>query len=343
MDNSIIEEITKLLDKKAEFNDDFIDFSDKRYKPLKIDKKNFNKIREIKTNKNIAFVDGGNAEILKTADLSFQLIRVYCTIYKDNKKIKSKKREFYVLISAVNKEDRIKYKAKIFNDKFLDEDDLLLDSFDETLKTGEHRVDISKTGEIARRLAELKIIDGLISELDSGDIILRDGDLQATVTNEGKYFDTIYKKALEKKVIICGLSKTSSLLTNKGNSAAFLLGNISPPGAWYYYPTVEIENKEHQAEMFFIKLHEKSKHVFRFEVFKNNKFKIDEILALLKDNSKDPVFLGYPYGLIEADRFARIGNYEKEYQKTILSAKIGARLESFSAPLNAHNILDKIG
>ena len=91
MDNSIIEEITKLLDKKAEFNDDFIDFSDKRYKPLKIDKKNFNKIREIKTNKNIAFVDGGNAEILKTADLSFQLIRVYCTIYKDNKKIKSKK------------------------------------------------------------------------------------------------------------------------------------------------------------------------------------------------------------------------------------------------------------
>ena len=102
----------------------------------------------------------------------------------------------------MNKEDRIKYKAKIFNDKFLDEDDLLLDSFDETLKTGEHRVDISKTGEIARRLAELKIIDGLISELDSGDIILRDGDLQATVTNEGKYFDTIYKKALEKKVIM---------------------------------------------------------------------------------------------------------------------------------------------
>lgn len=343
MDNSIIEEIKGLLDKKTEFDDDCIDFSDKRYKPLKIDKKNFNKINEIRTDKKIAFVDGGNAEILKTADFSFQLIRVYYNIYKDNKKIKSKKREFYVLINAVNKEGSIKYRAKIFNDKLLDEDDLLLDSFDETLKTGGHRADVSKIGEIARRFAELKIIEELTGELDKGDIVVRDGDLQATVTNECKYFDSIYKKALEKNVIICGLSKTSSLLTNKGNSAAFLLGNISPSGAWYYYPAVKIENKEHQAEMFFVKLHEKSKHVFRFEVFNGNTFKINEILTLLKDNSKDPVFLGYPYGLIEVDRFARIGNYEKEHLKTILLAKTGNKLESFSAPLNAHNILDNIG
>lgn len=342
MDDSLIEEITNLLDKKIKFEDDFIDFSDKRYKPFKIDKKNFNKIKEVRSNKKIVFVDGGNAEILRAVDISFQLIRVYYTIYKNNKKIRPKKREFYVLINAVNKKDIIKYKTKIFNDKILNEEDLILDSFDKTLKTGENRIEISRIGEIVRRFAELKIIGELIDELDKGDIIVRDGDLQARVTKEDKYFNSIYKKALEKNVIICGLSKTSNLFTNKGNSVVFLLNNISPTGTWYYYPTVKILNENHQVEMFFIKLNEKSKYVFKFEVFKDSKFDVNEILTLLKDNAKDPIFLGYPYGLIEADRFARISNYEKEHQKTILLVKLGNKLEKFLTPLNAHNILDKI-
>ena len=88
MDDNLIEEITNLLDRKIKFEDDFIDFSDKRYKPFKIDKKNFSEIKEIRTSKKIAFVDGGNAEILRAVDISFQLVRVYYTIYQNNKKIR---------------------------------------------------------------------------------------------------------------------------------------------------------------------------------------------------------------------------------------------------------------
>ena len=86
--------------------------------------------------------------------------------------------------------------------------------------------------------------------------------------------------------------------------------------------------------MFFIKLNKKSRHIFRFEVYKKNKFDVNEILTLLKIN-QDPVFLGYPYGLIEADKFARVTNNEKEYLKTILSLK---RIEE----KEAHEILDSI-
>ena len=43
-----------------------------------------------------------------------------------------------------------------------------------------------------------------------------------------------------------------------------------------------------------------------------NQLDEDYILSLV-DNSKDPVFYGYPYLLIEADKLARVTNKEKEY------------------------------
>jgi len=66
---------------------------------------------------------------------------------------------------------------------------------------------------------------------------------------------------------------------------------------------------------------------------------------LLKENSRDPVFLGYPYGLIEADRFSRISNQEKERLRLQLKLAFGRdykRIEEFENSLNAHDILDSI-
>ena len=96
--------------------------------------------------------------------------------------------------------------------------------------------------------------------------------------------------------------------------------------------------------MFFVKLHEKSKHIFRFEIYKEQKFNINRILSLIAENSNDPVFLGYPYGLIEADRFARISNKELDYFKTMITLKLGAdsRLNEHLSSRNAHEILDRI-
>ena len=96
------------------------------------------------------------------------------------------------------------------------------------------------------------------------------------------------------------------------------LKKLSDYDEWYYYPVVNIEDEEHQAEMYFIKLHKDSKHTFMFEVYKENEYNLQNILSLLKQNSIDPVFLGYPYGLIEADKFARVTAQEKEYYQTII-------------------------
>ena len=57
----------------------------------------------------------------------------------------------------------------------------------------------------------------------------------------------------------------------------------------------------------------------------------------------DPVFIGYPYGLVEADRIARISNQEKESLKTMFLVKLrNKNIEKYLSSVNAHEILDRI-
>jgi len=93
-------------------------------------------------------------------------------------------------------------------------------------------------------------------------------------------------------------------------------------------------------------MHEKSRHIFRLEIYREQKEKLKEAISLLADNCKDPVFLGYPYGLIEADRNARISNNEKGMLRTFFSVKFGKdweRIEETLTSVDAHEVLDKIG
>ena len=72
---------------------------------------------------------------------------------------------------------------------------------------------------------------------------------------------------------------------------------------------------------------------------------MEEVLSLLKQNSKDPVFLGYPYGLIQADRFGRVSNNDAEYLKTSFMAKAGKRFDKirkYMASVDSHEILDSV-
>ena len=65
----------------------------------------------------------------------------------------------------------------------------------------------------------------------------------------------------------------------------------------------------------------------------------------MADNCKDAVFLGYPYGLIEADKNARISNQEKGMLLTLFSAKFGKDWEKIKdsiSNVDAHEILNNI-
>ncbi|MFC1769199.1 DNA double-strand break repair nuclease NurA [Nanoarchaeota archaeon] len=339
MDESIVKEVLEKAAQPKE-RDYFADFGEKGYTPLRIVEENFKDISGKNFMGKIAFIDGGNAEISNGPNFSLQLFRIYYCIYHDKKRISNKKEEFYGLTSIGDNPDGLIYSTKIFNQ---DNETFEYDLFDETLKEGLNKVKISKLGDVIRRFSELKAAIEVIDHLEEGDIVVLDGSLEVTFNGEKKYFDKLYRKAIEKKVIILGFSKSTILTTKKGSSLTKTLFDLKPHGAWFYSSIVEVMNDNHKADIYFTKLHPQSNYIFRVDVFDSVEYDPEVIFNALYNLSKDPIFLGYPYGLVDADKFARVSNQEKEIFKTHLKVKCGKdweKIEALSRSQNAHNILD---
>jgi hypothetical protein len=286
-------------------------------KCVPIKKENFEEIKPVE-NKIIAFVDGGQAQLLAAPNFSLDIIRVYAVIFKNKERINKIQKQFYLLTKT---NERLEYSAEIFGDQIIDAQDLKLNSLDPTLKQGTQRASINTIANIARRFAEL----ALCKEINA-DFIVLDGTLEITTTNENKYLKQLPEN-------VCALTKTSRLFSKKGNSIAGILNEISPKTTWLYF--VGEENKR---KIYFTKLNSYSDYVFHFEGD-------PEALSALIIHSNDSVFPGYPYGLIYADKFARITNQEKEFLKTQFVTKLGKDFDKFKKYLNAinaHNILDNI-
>ena len=343
MYDEIVKKILESIDEKIVLTEIYPKFSGEGYNTNKIDVENFHEIKKFNSNKKIAFVDGGNAEIIASANFSLNLIRVCYAVYQNNRKTNIKKSEILAFIKAINKNNEIYYKTSFFKTKnYIELEEISFNSFDHTLMLGINRAEISSVANAIRRFAELRLAKQ-IAEEKIADILVLDGNLQSTLTNENKYLNELYESCNKNNVILTALSKTSSLFTDNGNLLSVVLDDISNFPSWFYYPIVEIKNLNHKAELFFVKFHDKSKHIFRFEIFNVQKAKAEEIINLLATNCIDPIFVGYPYGLMEADKIARVSNHEKESLKTMFLVKLKSKnIDKYLSSVNAHDILDKI-
>ncbi len=343
MYDEVIKKILELIDDKAIIGKVYPKFSGKGYKPYELDARNFQQINKLNSSKRIAFVDGGNAEIIGASNFSLNLIRFCYIVYQDNKKIAFKKFENLAFVQTINKNNEMHYQTSFFKTKgSIEFDEISFDSFDRTLMLGTNRAEIGSVANAIRRFAELKLAESISNE-KKADIIVLDGNLQATLTNEDMYLNQLYETCSKNNVILTALSKTTSLFTDDGDLLSVVLDNISGYPSWLYCPIAEIKNINHKAEMIFVKLHEKSKHVFRFEIFSEQKEKAEEAVNILASNCIDPIFIGYPYGSVEADKTARVSNQEKNALKTMLLIKLrNKNIDKYLSSVNAHEILDGI-
>ncbi|MEK6857797.1 MAG: DNA double-strand break repair nuclease NurA [Nanoarchaeota archaeon] len=317
--HSTIQKILSDIKFNVNKEDKQIILKDKR---IPISRELFKEIIIAPSNSKMAFIDGGNGEILRAPNFSLQFIRLYCTTYQNNKRIQRKQKEFYVLVHL--KTDNT-YEVRAFRE--YEQLEMDFNSSDSTLKQGEHKVSPSTVAEHFRKLCEIKFAEEISSELSEGDFIVRDGDLDANATYEKEFYNKILSLS---KITLVGFSKTTTLTTDSGNSATVALNSISPHKKWFY---------AHE-NICFAKLHEKSKYVFRIDV--SNSGKIAEIISLLAENSKDLSFLGYPYALIEADKFARVTKEELQQQKMLFLAKGGEEFRNYLSALDAHDVLNRI-
>ena len=306
--NKIAEHLNNHLTTFTE--DDSIIFNNQHHP---INQNNFSTIIP-QSKKSITYIDGGQAEILTAANFNISFIRVAAVIFNNNHKSTIKK-EFFIVTIAEYQNDDIYYKSKIFGDQLINEHGLIISSNHSSIKNGSECAPISKVANMARRFSELTLASSIQS-----DFILLDGTLEPTFPNEKIYLNKLSTNT-------AALAKSSSLFTTSGNSPNILLNKLGPKTVWKYQLNQTTS---------FIKLHSQSKHIFRFE---GN----PTILPHLINNSTDPIFLGYPYGLILADKVARVSNSEKQSltMKFLLNSK-NQSIINYLKTQNAHSILDSI-
>ena len=292
-----------------------------------IQQSNFSTISKTDGCKVITFIDGGQAEILNSSNFCVSFIRVVGVTFNGMQKKDMQVHEFYVVTNSLVSDEKSEYVSKIFTlkgENLVDEHMLRISSDDATIRSGNQRAPIEKVANMARRFAEINLAKKIAQHninLNNNGFVLLDGTLEATYLNEEKLLHQLPKN-------VCALAKTCSLMTQNGNNPVVLFSTIGPKDPWKYF----VEEKTH-----FVQLHEKSKHIFRFE---GNV----EILPHLLEHSTDSLFVGYPYGLVFADKLARITNKEKDALKMqFLLNKNNSKIAVYVFATNAHDILDSIG
>ena len=322
----------------------------------------FRQIMPVRAPKKIAFIDGGDAILDESPNYLITLNRIYFSMFCGKKRIKtgmSPRIQFFsYVLSRIVTEDglkKIKYDTRLFphnaaDAKFLPKEDDLSSSTEQT-----NLLQSSKLNSIARKFAEWQFSYKIVEdELDAGDMLMIDGSLQTGFKNEIKYANRLYDLAIKKGVIVCGLAKTSRLITESGDPLFARIDEISQDvkyDKWYVRVAEEI-SRDDRGFTFAVRLHGNSKFVFRFEILREQLEKMDDselnsVLASLAENAKDVAMPGYPYGAIDADRFAQIRKDELNMYRRFMLAERSQypewkKLEKYSASLAAHDALNGV-
>jgi hypothetical protein len=344
------------------------EFGDARYEPVRFDASNFRDIAVSRPSCTLAFVDGGNQEILHAPDFSVQLVRVGSTLFRAGDRVAERKVpgkvEFFCVAQAVSRDGELMYEATLLplSNSFLpfmpEPSTLTLNSRDESLSGGRFRTDISVVGAAARRFSEWLVLSAVLhDELSPGDIAVRDGTLQSAVTNESALAGEAFDTAAKKGAILTALAKTSRLLTSTGLSLLAAVGRLArgcgqSEKSWYYYPIVKNTHPEHRAEIFACRLHPTARYIFRFEILREqaaamDRTELDRVLSELAFNSRDMAFPGYPYGLVDVDALSRVKNSEREMLAALFATALAERgewetVQRHLGATDAHDILDEL-
>ena len=322
----------------------------------------FSEIRSVRNPKKVAFVDGGDGSLEESPNFLITINRVYFSLFQGKKRIRPKANprvQFFSCVtssvSAVNGAKKVRYSTRLFphapeDRKFLpSESDLSSNTEGASILQG------ARLNSLGRRFAEWQLAIHVVeSELESGDMLVMDGSLQTGFRDETKYANRLYDLALERGVTVCGLAKTSRLITESGDPLLARVAEIAedvPYEKWYVKIAEEV-SPDDRGFMLVVKFHPKSRFVFRFEILREQFEKmsgdeLNSILGSLAENSQDVAMVGYPYGAIDADRFAQVRLDELSmYKGFILSEMLKrpewSRLQKYSASLGAHDVLNGV-
>ncbi|MFZ8922662.1 MAG: DNA double-strand break repair nuclease NurA [Nitrosopumilaceae archaeon] len=356
---SLIEELGAHLSQK-EHSD--VVLNNGKGKQFLIEPSEFSEIKPVSNPKKIAFVDGGDGPLEESPNFLITINRVYYSLFQGKARVKPKvnpRVQFFSYvtssISTVDGKKSVSYETKLFphnpdDKKYLPAESDLTSSTESTSVLQGARLN-----SLGRRFAEWQLAIHVVeTELEKGDMIVMDGSLQTNFKNEIKYANKLYDLAMRKGVIVCGLAKTSRLITESGDPLLARVAEIAENvnhQKWYVKVAEEV-SADDRGFMMAVKFHPQSRFVFRFEILREqfsemSPDELDLVLGSLAENCTDVAMIGYPYGAIDADRFAQVRREELTmYQGLIMSEKLRRpewkRLQKYSASLAAHDVLNGV-
>ncbi|PIN81436.1 hypothetical protein COV13_01310 [Candidatus Woesearchaeota archaeon CG10_big_fil_rev_8_21_14_0_10_32_9] len=280
-----------------------------------------NEFLELSTGENnsFCFIDGGNGEIVGSSAFSLNYNKISQVFFSGTKYFNSKTESFFSLSKKTN--------SKI---SFETEPEKNFDNLTEEVSCYDACC-------IIRSCSEL---DSATHVSNCSSIVL-DGSFDADKYCK-PFFDVLKQKCLSSKTILLGVSKTSGFVTSKGRPISFVLNELNKNNheKWFY----SSELIQDGFETCFVKLHPKSEHILRVDFLSEQKDLLKIALENLSLNCSDPVFFGYPFGLIMADDFARVSKQEVSELKAEAFVKLGKNsdlVEEAAKSSDAHAVLDK--
>lgn len=337
--NDLYQFMEELTDPPEEFGKPY--FSQERYyEAVELDKKYFTELKTKRDGRKICCVDGGNNKIFESPTDSIHLIRIYFNLFEGENRVINTEPLTAFLISKLEGEKIISELKVLKGDipfrekKFsLGEQDL-------------EELSLTNAAHTVRKYLEWGVLEYVIEEhLEEDDILVRDGVLQTTVESEREYSERAYEKVEESGVILVGLAKTSSLKTTKNYpliAAVKQLARETKKDMWYYHPIAENSHPDHKGDMFIVKYHPSSEYAFRTEFYREIEVDHKEVFGELAFQAQDPVFLGYPYGLVDADKKARVTDEEVDYLKNMAKNKMNSTFRDKINSVNAHDRLSEL-
>ena len=330
----------------------------------------FTEIPDTDGPRRIAFVDGGNAMLAEAPSFVIYINRVYYSMFsgrRREKPIRQPRVEFFSCMtskstpsqSSNTHADEAYYSTRLFTRNDADHDRLPQDD-----DLGISRNDAKSQGlsreslrTMPREMAEWAVAGSVIDgELNDGDILVMDGTLQTRSVLESKFAAPICKKATQKGVVLCGLAKTSTLVTTDNlpliGRASELAETAGLRGRRWFVGVCNRATANDMGYMYIVRFHERSRYTFRFSVLGEQHegmahAEVESVLASIAANSRDISMPGYPYGAIDADRFAKVRNREAAMHRNMLDAELacmpgGEGIAAQIRSMSMHRALNRV-
>ncbi len=294
---------------------------------------NFHPLEEVRGVR-MGFVDGGNNTVYLAPGQAIDLIRLYYSIFQDGRRVEAGRYTF--IVDTTYDPSQMEFHSRIYD---VDSSGILPEEMVIGVDEIDEREKIKGVGSYIRRIGEW-ILSGRVVE--KADILVRDGSLQTGAKREYEFSNRVFESITGGRAMV-GFSKTCSLITDMGYSLVASIHHLSKRSGvrapWYYHPIARGITTI-KGDMFAVKLHPHSDYVFRVEVYPESE--ASRALGALIPVSNDPTFIGYPYGLIDADVNARITDEEARMYRQILYNHADEFTRMQANALNSHDIISEV-